>query len=190
MVGIVLHGQIMYMSAYKQYPLPGISLDIHTTIPFNFSARSGIHELYIWQANLFDIQSQRLKSPNFKETFSNYKSYNTAKYMVGIVLHGQIMYMSAYKQYPLPGRVEMVDRGSQQHAIVKYIFYVSFYLHLLLSTSQIDTRCTSNNDGLAWMSSLTWQWEYFLRWTIHACAGIFSTELITILCLLLHNYFI
>ena len=32
--------------------------------------------------------------------------------MVGIVLHGQIMYMSAYKQYPLPGRVEMVDRGS------------------------------------------------------------------------------
>ncbi|KAK6180859.1 hypothetical protein SNE40_008835 [Patella caerulea] len=61
------------------------------------------------------------------ETFSNYKSHNTAKYLVGISPHGQIMFISkafggrasdkfiveksGFLNYLLPGDEIMVDRG-------------------------------------------------------------------------------
>lgn len=61
------------------------------------------------------------------ETFSNYKSHNTAKYMVGISPHGQIMFISnafggrasdkfiveksVFLDYLLPGDEVMADRG-------------------------------------------------------------------------------
>ncbi|CAG2185809.1 unnamed protein product [Mytilus edulis] len=61
------------------------------------------------------------------ETFSNYKSHNTAKYLVGISPHGQIMFISkafggrasdkfiveksGFLNYLLPGDEVMADRG-------------------------------------------------------------------------------
>ena len=61
------------------------------------------------------------------ETYSNYKSHTTVKYLVGISPHGQIMFLSnafggrasdkliveksGFMNYLLPGDEIMVDRG-------------------------------------------------------------------------------
>lgn len=76
-------------------------------------------------AETFIQRPTNLKSRG--ETYSNYKSHNTAKYMVGISPHGQIMFISkafggrasdkfiveksGFLDYLLPGDEVMADRG-------------------------------------------------------------------------------
>ncbi|CAC5379670.1 unnamed protein product [Mytilus coruscus] len=76
-------------------------------------------------AETFIQRATNLKTRS--ETFSNYKSHNTAKYLVGISPHGQIMFISkafggrasdkfiveksGFLNYLLPGDEVMADRG-------------------------------------------------------------------------------
>jgi hypothetical protein len=79
----------------------------------------------VYCAETFIQRPTNLK--NRSETFSNYKSHNTAKYLVGISPHGQIMFISkafggrasekfivensGFLNYLLPGDDVMADRG-------------------------------------------------------------------------------
>ncbi|VDI19094.1 Hypothetical predicted protein [Mytilus galloprovincialis] len=78
--------------------------------------------------NTFSFQLERPTNLRSRgETYSNYKSHNTAKYLVGISPHGQIMFISkafggrasdkfiveksGFMNYLLPGDEIMADRG-------------------------------------------------------------------------------
>ncbi|VDH91083.1 Hypothetical predicted protein [Mytilus galloprovincialis] len=98
---------------------------IRACIPESFRENYPRTTVIIDCAETFIQRPTNLKSRS--ETYSNYKSHNTAKYLVGIAPHGHIMFISrafggrasdkfiveksGFCQYLLPGDEVMADRG-------------------------------------------------------------------------------
>ncbi|CAC5420783.1 unnamed protein product [Mytilus coruscus] len=98
---------------------------IRACIPESFRENYPRTTVIIDCAETFIQRPTNLKSRS--ETYSNYKSHNTAKYLVGIAPHGHIMFISrafggmasdkfiveksGFLQYLLPGDEVMANRG-------------------------------------------------------------------------------